>query len=186
MDKKIIGLTGPICSGKNEVLKILEAKGFRGYKFSDAINREIQKRGQNVTRRLQQDVGNELRQSQGPDYWAKKLLELAKEEGSDLIAVDGIRNPREAEYLKSQGALVIAVDADYEVRKKRFLDRLKPSDPKTEKEFNQIEQRDRGVNEADFGQQTEVAMNLADVKIKNNWNTLEPLQKETESFIKDF
>lgn len=180
---RIIGLTGPICSGKNEVLKILEARGFKGYKFSDAISKEISERGQPITRKLQQNIGNELRQSQGPDYWAKKLLKLAQEEGADLIAVDGIRNPWEAEYLKSQGALIIAVDADYEVRKKRFLDRSKPSDPKTEEEFNQIEQRDRGINEADFGQQTTLAMNLADVKIINNWNTPEPLQKKLEEFI---
>ena len=185
MGKRIIVLTGPICSGKNEVLKILEARGFKGYKFSDAINKEILKRGQPITRKLQQDIGNELRQSQGADYWAKKLLELAQLEGSSLIVIDGIRNPSEVEYLKSQGALIIAVSADYEVRKKRFLDRLKPGDPKTVEEFNQIEQRDRGINEADFGQQTGVAMSLADVIINNNWETIEPLQKEVENFLKD-
>ncbi|MCL4354006.1 AAA family ATPase [Patescibacteria group bacterium] len=184
MKKTIIGLTGPICSGKNEVLKILETKGFKGYKFSDAINKEILKQGQKINRTLQQDIGNEFRERFGADYWVKELLSLAQDEGTDLIVVDGLRNPHEVNCLKNQGGKIIAIDADYEVRKNRFLHRSKIGDPKTEEEFKHIEQRDRGVNEADSGQQVIAAMNLADIKIINNWNEVGPLQQEVEEIAK--
>ena len=65
MIKQIIALTGPIRAGKSSVLKLLEEKGYRGYKFSDLINKEIEKRGEKIQRRLQQEVGNEFRKRFG-------------------------------------------------------------------------------------------------------------------------
>ena len=178
MIKQIIALTGPIRAGKSSVLKLLEEKGYRGYKFSDLINKEIEKRGEKIQRRLQQEVGNEFRKRFGGNYWAKEILKIAKKDKSKYIVVDGIRNPDEIKYLKDRGAFIIGINADYKTRKKRYLTNLKISDPKSKKEFDRIEKKDRGIKEEYFGQQVSESLKLADVVIINNWDNLDLLRKD--------
>ncbi|MCL4415318.1 MAG: AAA family ATPase [Actinobacteria bacterium] len=182
MVKKIIGLTGPIRAGKSSVLQILEKKGYKGYKFSEVINKEIIKRGQTITRELEQDVGNELRAKFGGNYWAKELLEHAEKDGSDLIVIDGIRNPEEIKYLKEKGAFILGINADYEVRRKRFLENSKESDLKNSQDFEKINNRDSGLGEDSFGQQVGKSLKMADIVIVNNSNLLE-LRKKIEEIL---
>lgn len=184
MIKQIIGLTGPIRAGKSSLLSILEEKGYKGYRFSDAINKEIKKRGKKIERKLQQDIGNEFRKKFGGDYWAKKLLKIAKKGKSKYVVIDGIRNPDEIKYLKDRGAFIIGINADYETRKKRYLTNLKISDPKSKKEFDRIEKKDRGIKEEYFGQQVSKSLKLADIVIINNWNDKNLLKKELEYNLK--
>lgn len=184
MIKQIIALTGPIRAGKSSVLKLLEEKGYRGYKFSDLINKEIEKRGEKIQRRLQQEVGNEFRKRFGGNYWAKEILKIAKKDKSKYIVVDGIRNPDEIKYLKDRGAFIIGINADYETRKKRYLTNLKISDPKSKKEFDRIEKKDRGIKEEYFGQQVSESLKLADVVIINNWDNLDLLRKDIMDLLK--
>lgn len=175
MIKQIIGLTGPIRAGKSSVLNLLEEKGYKGYRFSDAINKEIKKRGKKIERKLQQDIGNEFRKKFGGDYWAKKLLKIASRENTEKIIVDGIRNPAEIKFLKRNGAIIIGVNAGDEIRKKRFLE--------TEKDFELVNKRDRGVGENEFGQQVKECLDLSDIVIMNNYSSIEPLKKDVDKIL---
>jgi len=172
MARQLIALTGPIRAGKSTILNLLKEKGYKGYKFSDAINREIKKRGKKIERKLQQDIGNEFRKKFGGEYWAKEILKIAENDKSELVVIDGVRNPYEIKYLKEKDALIIGVDADYKIRKKRFLANLKPSDLRNKEDFDKIERRDRGIDEEDFGQQAEKSLRLADKVIINNWDNI--------------
>lgn len=184
MIKQIIGLTGPIRAGKSSALNILREKGYKGYKFSNVINREIKKRRKKITRKLQQDIGNKLRERFGGDYWAKKLLKIAEKEKSGLIVIDGIRNPDEINFLKAKGSIIIGINADYEIRKRRFLKDPKIGDSKNEKDFNQVEKRDRGIGEKGFGQQVSACLKLADIVIINNWEEVEPFREILEQKLR--
>jgi dephospho-CoA kinase len=176
---QIIGLTGPLRAGKSSILKILEGEGFKGYKFSDFINIELQKRGLIITRKIQQDIGNELREKLGGDYWAKQILKTASRKKTDKIVIDGIRNPAEIKFLKKNGAIIVGINAKDSVRKKRFFsDQLASKDIKTEVDFNRANKRDRGIGENSFGQQVKAALRMADVIIENNGNNLEKLRQE--------
>ena len=45
MPRKVIGLVGPIASGKGIVVEILKQKGYSAYSLSDVLKTEVQKRG---------------------------------------------------------------------------------------------------------------------------------------------
>ena len=55
---------------------------------------------------------------------------------------------------------------------------MKISDPKSKKEFDRIEKKDRGIKEEYFGQQVSESLKLADVVIINNWDNLDLLRKD--------
>lgn len=179
--KTVIGLVGPIASGKGVVARILESRGFSRYILSDVIRAEIASREQFDLiddRQTLQDVGNELRQEHGPEVLAYLTGLSIEEDPNRLIVLDGIRNPGEVKFLKQKyGAIIIGIDADLEMRKKRYLNRSKIGDPKTEEEFSVLERRDRGEGEEEYGQRVSDSLALADVIIKNNWEDLEPLQE---------
>ena len=96
----IIGLTGGMSCGKLSIVKFLEGKGFIGYTFSDVINDELNRLGIPVTRKSQQDLGNEMRNKFGAGFWAKKLAEKIHP-GKNYV-IDGIRNPAEIIELRKK------------------------------------------------------------------------------------
>ena len=115
-----------------------------------------------------QDLGNEIRNKEGAGAWMKRLIEKF-EEGKDYI-IDGIRNPGEVKELKQlKNFYLIVVDAPREIRFQRFLERARPSDPKTWEGFLEIDKRDF-EEEDPLGQQVGKCMEMADFKIINNFN----------------
>ena len=68
-------LTGLVKSGKDTVANYLVMKyGFSKYVFSDVIVEEIMKRGIPNTKMNQSVVGDELREQEGMDAIAKRLV----------------------------------------------------------------------------------------------------------------
>ena len=61
MPRKVIGLVGPIASGKGIVVEILKQKGYSAYSLSDVLKTEVQKRGLEVSRNNCHMISNELR-----------------------------------------------------------------------------------------------------------------------------
>lgn len=173
--KTVIGLVGPIASGKGIVAKLLEEKGYSRYVLSDIIKREIANRGQpNLIndRATLQNVGDDLRKKHGLQVLVELTALFIDEDKSQKIVIDGIRNPGEINFLrKKYKAIIIAVDANREVRKKRYLSRSKPGDPKAEVDFNKIESRDRGIGQEKYGQQVQKCIKMADKIILNNSNS---------------
>ena len=55
----IIGLTGRIAAGKETLTEFLRKKGFIYIETSKILNKELEKRGLEITRKNQQDVGDE-------------------------------------------------------------------------------------------------------------------------------
>lgn len=170
-DKFMIGIVGPLASGKGSVGEFLRSQyGFVSFTLSHLVHEELEKRGiKEFMRKDLQDVGNELRAKFGDQVLAERAIEKLHKDGVPLIIIEGIRNPGEVKYLKKQSHFyLISVNADPKVRYSRLTFRNKPWDPKNWKDFMKISRRDLGKNEGRSGQQVSRCMEMADFKITNN------------------
>lgn len=179
---KVVGLVGSLASGKGTVAEFFASKGYLVFPVSGPIKQEVIRRDLEITRKNMQDVGNEMRQKYGLDYWARELVKEIETGKMDKIVIDGLRSPGEVEFFKDfYHAYILGIDAPTEKRLTLVLSRKKEGDPKTRDEFEKWEQRDRGIGEESFGQQVDKCLALADSVIENT-GTLEELLQKTEKF----
>lgn len=179
----IIGITGPIASGKSILSEMLVEKGFIRMTLSEEVREEARISGIPIERVALQNLGNEMRLKRGRGYWAKRLIEKMKPEKNYII--EGIRNPGEIEELRNlRDFVLIGVTAPIEDRLKWIIARNKDSDPKTIEGIKAIDARDRGFGEGFAGQQTEACFAMADSYILNNTN-LEDLKDKVASLVEE-
>lgn len=162
----IIGITGTNGSGKGTVVEHLVSKGFAHFSARAFITEEIERRGLPVNRDNTRLVANDLRQAHGPAYVVESLFKEATTAGGDAV-IESVRTIGETEFLKSQGALIFAVDADRKTRYDRAVLRGSATDKVSFETF--CEQEDREMSSTDpwdmnvFG-----VMALADYTIRND------------------
>ncbi len=185
---KVIGLSGTIGSGKQEVNEIIKEKTHCYYvTISDVLKSELEKKKKKTDRKTLQDTGNEMRKQYGNHILAMLAVEYLPRD-KDVIIVDGIRNPVEGDYLKKKfgkSFLWLGVDAPKKVRFQRASERQQHNDPRNFKEFLEIDKRDQGVGEPEYGQHTEWCIKSCDVVIKNN-GTLKELKKKVDEVLDTF
>ena len=184
---KVIGLIGTIGSGKDIVREILEKKfNTVSVILSDLLETNaLKKRGIKITRTMQQNLGDELRQKYGTHVLAKIAIDFMKKT-SEIKIIDGIRNPGEVDFLRQQFSddlKLIAIDAPQQVRFERIVKRNRDSDPKTWEEFVAVDERDQGKDQPEYGQKVRKCIEMADVVIQND-GSLEELKKKVEEIIK--
>jgi len=174
----VVGLTGPIGSGKGIVADYLKEKGFEYFSLSDIVREEARKKGIAIERNSLQDLGNKLRAEGGDGVLAERTVK--KLSGRNTV-IDSIRNPGEVLVLrKIPGFKLIAVDADVKRRFERVKARSRESDPISYEQFLKIEGRDLGKNEPLSGQQVKKCVEMADIKIVNDFDSVEEFRKEIE------
>lgn len=118
----IIGITGTLGAGKGTVAEYLAKKhNFTYYSIRNFFAQEVLRRGKIVNRDTIGAVAAELRAEHGPMYAIEQLLSQAL--ASKNVVIESIRSKEEAQYLKSKGALLWAIDADLQVRYQRTLQR---------------------------------------------------------------
>ncbi len=186
--EKVIGITGTIASGKDTVKKILQSK-FNCYtvSLSSIIRAELEKKkNTNFSRKNLQDLGNELRRKYGGKILAMLAVEYLQKD-KEVIIVDGIRNPGEIDFLREKFKdkfVLIGVDAPAEIRFERIRKRNDTSDPKIWEEFLEIDKRDKGENEPEYGQRTGDCLKKADFLIVNDGSLEELERKVNEIAVK--
>ena len=95
--KICVGLTGPNASGKGEVARFLEGKGFSLCSLSDVVRQEATRRGLDHSRENLIRTGTALREQFGEGVLAQRTLPKI----SQRSVVDSIRNPGEIQVLRT-------------------------------------------------------------------------------------
>jgi dephospho-CoA kinase len=178
----LIGITGTNGSGKGTVVDYLvEKKGFTHYAARDFLTAEIMRRGMVVDRTSMRAVANELRATHEPAYVIKSLYEEAVENGEERVVIESVRNVGEAKFLIEQGAFLIAVDAQQELRYERVQNRRSATDQVDFETFVLHEEREMnpvGPHDMDI----RGVMALADSTIFND-GALEELHTQIEATL---
>jgi len=175
----ILGITGPIASGKDAVANYLaKAYGFKKISTHKILEKEVKERGLEVTRENLRKVQAELRKKYGEDYLAKKILEKIKKKENFNYVVVSLRTPTDARVLKEKAkAKVILIDANPFVRYKRQKKRHRKGYSKTYQEFLHEDAIEKAM--FDF----HITKRYADYKIENN-GSLEELKKAIDKLAK--
>lgn len=177
----IIGLTGPMASGKSTVLEVLEKMGFKQVTLSDMIREEADRRGMQQERENLMDIGQSLREEFGTGVLGKRALEKAKSAGGDKWVIDGIRNPAEVEELRKDPAFVlIANTAPEDLIIKRIFSRKRSDDTLDEDAIRKKLRREMGEGEPEDGQQVQKCIEMADYTFENTM----PIEQVEEEFMK--
>ena len=180
----IIGITGTDGAGKGTVVEHLVQKGFTHYSARTFILAEIKRQGLPETRNQMRLTANDLRKQHGNEFVIKQAYEKAVAEGVKNIIIESVRALAEAKYLKAQGGVLLAVDADVELRYERVQARRSESDQVTFQEFVKhegLEKNDPDPN----GMQKAAVVAMADYTILNN-STVEDLYVQVDAFLEQY
>lgn len=161
----IIGLTGFIGSGKTEVARFLaNEKSFRILDANAVLCDEAERREIECTIPKLRVLRTLLEVTRGDHYVIDKLL--ADVDADRNYVIDSIKNPAEIFRLQREhDFFLVFVDAPWDTRAKRVLERHAIGDPKTLDEFKSIDDFDRG--DVDAGEQTADCIKLAEYTLMN-------------------
>ena len=183
MKQVVVGVVGPIASGKGELVKTLETKDFARYSLSERIREELVKQGFEETRENLQDMGDKLRQRYGDDALVLSTLEKVSKSGKRVV-IESIRNPAEIVSLRQYlDAFILGISASQEKRFEHILARGRDGDPETWEEFKALDDREIAI-QAESSQQVEKCLKMADRVIQNE-GTLEDLRESIEGVLQD-
>lgn len=177
----IIGITGSLGAGKGTIVEYLVSKkNFKHYSVSGYLIEELKKAGRPNDRDAMREIANEIRTKYGPDFITKILFERAREHGGNTI-IESIRNPKEVEFIKNNGGIMFAVDADQKIRYERISSRGTSKDSVTFKEFK-IQEEKESQNTDPNAQNLPKCILLSDYKFDNN-GSIEKLYEQVEKVI---
>ena len=186
MSQIIVGLVGPIASGKGVLADHLKDLGFKVFSLSDKVREEASIRGLPIKREVLQNVGDDLRLQFGNQILAERTaFDMIGEEGN--LVVDSIRNPGEIDYLRNFCKIkIIGVDAPVEKRIIWYLERAKQrgEDNPDMTSFIQSSLRDRGIGQLAHGQQVDACLQRSDLSFYNS-GTKQELHAEIDFYLKN-
>jgi len=127
--RKVVGLSGPISSGKTSVGRHLAARGFAYGRYSQILQKMLEDSGITITRESLQKVGQEVYES-GRQTWLSSELIKELPEHENLV-IDGLRHPEDHAFLSEKFGpdfLHIYIDAPEDTRMKRYQTSEGPRD----------------------------------------------------------
>ena len=175
---KVVAIVGMSGSGKSEVARIFEQKGVARIRFGDLTDKEVLRRGLELTEENERSVREQLREEHGMAAYAKLNLPQidASLKQSDVV-VDGLYSWEEYRLLKDHykdSFVVLAVYSSPKTRQNRLCQRqVRPLTPEESlsRDFAEIENLNKGGPIA-----------MADFTLLNE-STVEALGKEMERLI---
>lgn len=178
-----IGLTGYLATGKGVVSDLLKEAGFSYASLSDVVREEATNQGLEHTRENLIKVGNELRQANGANYFAKKIAEKVNAENEKNWVIDGIRNPLEVKELqKLHEFYLIGITSSAETIVSRILSRKRDGDSISEEEIREKLDMEKGKGQPADGQQVAKCIDMSDYLIVNE-GSIDDLKIKIEHFF---
>ncbi|MEI6280564.1 MAG: AAA family ATPase [bacterium] len=180
MNKIILGLTGPIASGKETVKKYLVEKySAKDCKFSTILRDILNRATVPISRDSMQRLSTVLRVNFGEDLLAKAIAVDAAKLDSHVVVIDGVRRPTDIEHLnKLPNFFLVKIDADSKKRYERMVKRNENEgdDKKMYEEFLKDHQ-------AEADSLVPIVMATAKYSIENSGG-FEDLYKQIDEIIK--
>lgn len=180
MLKTILGLVGPIASGKDTVKKYLEQKyDATGCRFSSILRDILERINLPNSRENMQGLSTILRQKFGEDILAKAIAADAIKLKGDIVVVDGVRRLADIKFLKrAPNFALVAIDAKPEIRYQRLVKRAENAGDakKTYRQFLKDHQYETELT-------IPILMKKAKYKLDNN-GSLADLYKQIDKLIK--
>lgn len=177
----IIGVTGTIGAGKGTFVEYLVSKyGFKHYSARDFIVEEIGRRELPIDRDSMAVVANDLRKINGASYIIEALYAKALSGGGHAI-IESVREPAGVQFLKDQGAILIAIDADRPVRYERISARSTDTDSVSYEDFVAQEEREM-TPRGEHTQSLLAVIESADYLLLNN-GTEEEFQEKIQKVM---
>lgn len=181
----LIGVAGPIGSGKGIVVDWLKDKGFVSFSLSDEIREELRSRDQEITRASLQATGNQLRAEYGNEVLAKRALARINHDHKGMIVIESIRNPDEAHFLKTQANFhLIHVTADQETRFERIKKRKRSGDMLTWAKFLEEDEEESMGHHGEHSQLVDETAKLAHFVVDNSGSLEDTYLKLEEIYQK--
>ena len=180
----IIGITGTLGAGKGTVVEhLVKEHGFEHLSARAFFVAGMEQEGIPINRDTMISYANRLRKEHGPRYVFDSLWERASQKEGNVV-IESIRTLAEAGAVKAQpGAVLLAVDADPEIRYKRITERKSALDNVSFEEF--LAQEEREMHSDDPNKQNlRGCIERADVIIENN-GTLEELHGQIDTILKE-
>ncbi len=100
----VVGVSGPIASGKTTFARALERMGFAYTRFSIVLDDILHERGMSPSRQLRQELGAELHASGRQRWLAERTIDRVA--GADKFVVDGMRFGEDYAYLRERFGFV--------------------------------------------------------------------------------
>ena len=174
----IVGVAGRNGSGKGEVIKLLEARGYRSLSLSDVIRDALGLQGLEPTRERMIETGRAMRAEGGPGTLGERLL--VKMDPDRDYAIDSVRHPAEVDALRAGGRhfILLWVNAGEGVRLERMKARGRVGDPQTLDRMRSLESQELG-NADPTATQLDAVRQLAD-RVLDNDRGLDALSTELE------
>ena len=161
---RVLAFAGMPFSGKSEAVKIAKEMNIPVFRMGDMVWEEVENRRLELNEKNVGTIADQMREEYGMDIWARRTLEKIRLLGeSESIVIDGIRNIEEIDAFRRElggGFVVIAVEAAYEIRQKRALNRSRKDDSN---DVEKIKERDRRELRWGLG----VVIASADVVVSN-------------------
>jgi dephospho-CoA kinase len=181
MSKIIVGLTGPMASGKGTVKNyIVEKYAAKDCRFSSILRDILNRVDMPICRENLQKISTSLRQIFGEDLLAKAITKDAQSLDSNIVVIDGVRRMADIGHLiKLDNFILVSVDADLKTRYERLILRKENEDDKS-KTFQAF--LDDHKNEAEIA--IPEVMSYAKEKI-NNDGSLTDLYQQIDEIIKN-
>jgi len=98
--RKVVGLSGLIASGKTTAGRFLEKRGYRYGRFSLILKKMLEEKGLPPSRENLQELGDKVNTVQGQRWLCKRLVAILPSE--DDLVIDGLRFPDDHAFLREK------------------------------------------------------------------------------------
>ena len=173
---EIIGIAGPIASGKDSLSHFLVNEyGYRLLSGGDLLREMSLERHGSIERPYLHETAEHFRKTYGSDYIVKRLL-TENSTGSNKLLISGVRAIGESDAIRKAGGMIVYVDAPQKLRYERMVSRLR--DDESQISFAEFTEREKsewhaGSEKGDFSLKS--VKNNADI-ILHNESDLQGLQ----------
>lgn len=136
LTRKVIGLSGPIASGKTTAGHFLRSKGFSYGRFSQVLQQMLVQEGKEPTRQALQELGEIVNKNQGQRWLGRQLFHSLKEQQN--VVIDGLRHPEDHAFMVETfgpGFTHVHIESPIKIRRERYA-----------KDRSKVEEFDRAVS----------------------------------------